>query len=152
MVDGGSFFCVGGCAVFFVELGDFFEFGVFALVVEGADGVGAFEEHVFKVVGKAGGFGGVVFAACPDGNGGVDAWFVVVWAHVDGQAVLERVDAGVQGVAGNGGVWVCGCVHGGVIGLVVHGGTGDQVQKNHSGKEARKVAFEGVTERGRDRD
>ena len=93
-------------AVLFVQLDDLLQLGVLFGVIERADGVGALEEHVFEVVRQAGGLGGIVLAARPHRDGGVDARLVVVRTHVDREAVLQLVNPRAQRIAGDGGVWI----------------------------------------------
>ena len=69
------------------------------LVVGGAELRRALEHEVLEVVGQAGGLGRIVLAAHLHGDVGLDAGRFGIDAHVDLQSVVERIDAGGEGVA-----------------------------------------------------
>ena len=97
-VDLGALFRVGLDKVLFVERLDAVEVLLFLFVVQGAELVRALEEHVFHIVGHAGGLLGIVLAAGADGDFGVEARFLVVFGQVDGQAIVELVDVSLHGI------------------------------------------------------
>jgi len=98
-VDGRALGLVGGLAVNLEETFDLVEHRFLRGVVRGAELLRAFEHQVFEVVRQTRGLRGVVLAADLHGDIGLDAGRLLVYAHVDFQSVVERVDAGVQRIA-----------------------------------------------------
>ena len=99
MVDGLAFFGIRGLAIDFEEFLDLVEERFLELVVLGAELLGALEHQVLEIVGQARGLLRVVLAADLHGHVGVDAGFVLVDDHIDLQAVVQGVDAGVRRIA-----------------------------------------------------
>ena len=102
VVDLGTLGLVGGAAIDLVEVLNLLDINLFLLPVGGAQLVAALEEHMFQIVGQAGGFLGVVLRAGAHGDVGLDARGVLVDAEEDLQAVVERVFAHLQRIVGIG--------------------------------------------------
>ena len=94
-----AFGLVGGFAIDFKKAFDLVEEGLFGLIVRRPEVSGALEHEVLKVVRQAGGLCWVVLSAYANGDISLDAGRLFVDAHVDLQAVVEGVDAGLQRVA-----------------------------------------------------
>jgi hypothetical protein len=90
----------GSAAQLLVELADLVEVRLLGGEVEGAELVGALEQHVLEVVGEAGrGRRGRCGCRCAR-RSTRDARLLPVGADVDGEAVLEPVDRDPHAVAG----------------------------------------------------
>ena len=99
MVQGEALVVVLQGAVHLKETVDGREHRLLGLVVLGAELLGTLEHHVLEVVGEAGVVGGVVLAARPDGDIGLDAGFVLVDAHIHFQAVGKGVDLRLERIS-----------------------------------------------------
>ena len=73
--------------------------GALGLIIGGAEALGALKHEVLKVVRQTRGFGRVVLAAALDGHVTLYVRLFVIDGQVHLQAVVQRVDAGLQRVA-----------------------------------------------------
>ena len=108
VVDGQALRLVRGLAVDLEQALDLVQHGLLGSIVGRAELLGALEHDVLQVVGHARGLGRVVLAAHLDGHVGLDAGLFLVDGHEDLHAVVQGVDLGLQGVAGNGLITLAG--------------------------------------------
>ncbi len=106
MVDGGALGLVGGLTIDLEETLNLIQKGLLGSVVRSTELLRTLEHQVLEVVRQTGGLGGVVLTAHLHGNGGLKTRGLLVYTHVDLQAVVQSVDAGLHGVARNGFVLV----------------------------------------------
>ena len=95
---------LAGCGVRQLAVGlealfDLIEQGSLGGAVAGAELLGTLEHQVFQVVGQTRGLGRIVARTGLHGDVCLDARFVLVDGEEDLQAVLQRVDTGLHGVA-----------------------------------------------------
>ena len=69
--------------------------------VAGAEVCGALEHDMLQVVGQTRGLCRVVLSSSAHGNVRLDARLLLIHAQINLQAVLQRVDSRVQGIARN---------------------------------------------------
>ena len=100
----------GEGTIHFKQRIDGLQHGLLGLVILRAEDFRTLEHHVFQVVGQAGVVGRVVLAARTHRDVGLDAGFVLVYGHVNFEAVVQGVDFSLEGIPLHGLVLVAaGC-------------------------------------------
>ena len=111
MIEGLPFRRLRKGAVDLVQGIDLGQHGFFGLIVLRAEFFRALEHHVLKVMSKAGVVRGVVLAAGVDGNVGLDPGLILVYGHINLQAIVQGIDLCLKGVS----------FHGFITGAAGHG-------------------------------
>ena len=98
MIDGLALPGVHGDAVLLEEGFDLIEKRFLGGIVGGSKAFRSLEHEMLEVMGQTGSLERVVLGAHLHGYVGLDAGSFLVYAHIDLEAVVERIDLGSEGI------------------------------------------------------